>query len=118
MKKTSPLTKTNDAIKILKRRIGDDPQFWETVAEERLNCEIAHLIYEARNQAGLTQAQLAQRLGTQQPVIARLEDANYNGHSLRMLQRIAQALNLHLKVRMEPNKRQTVKSRRSLAKRR
>jgi transcriptional regulator with XRE-family HTH domain len=58
------------------------------------------MIYDARAQAGLTQEQLAKRVGTKQPVIARLEDADYEGHSLNMLQRIAKALNRTLRVEM------------------
>ena len=58
------------------------------------------MIYDARTQAGLTQEELAKRVGTKQPVIARLEDADYEGHSLNMLQRIAKALNRTLRVEM------------------
>jgi len=65
-----------------------------------LPLDIAQMIYDARIQAGLTQEQLAKRVGTKQPVIARLEDADYEGHSLTMLQRIAKALNRTLHVEM------------------
>jgi len=54
------------------------------VAEASINAHVAKLIYEARIKAGLTQ-QLADLSGTKQPVIARLEDADYEGHSLSML---------------------------------
>ena len=37
-------------------------------------------------------------MGTTQSVISRLEDADYEGHSLSMLQRIATALRMRLKV--------------------
>lgn len=70
------------------------------VAEETMNARVARLIYEARTQAGLTQQQLADLIGTQQPVIARLEDADYEGHSLSMLNRIAAALDLRVDVRL------------------
>ena len=68
-----------------------------------INAEVAQLIYEARTQAGLTQKQLADLLGTKQPVIARLEDADYEGHSLSMLQKIASALNKQVKIYLTPN---------------
>jgi len=42
---------------------------------------------------------LAELVGTTQSVIARLEDADYEGHSLSMLQRIATAVNKRLEVR-------------------
>ena len=60
--------------------------------EEREKRRVASLIYEARMAAGLTQAELAARVGTRQSAIARLEDADYEGHTLTMLERIAQAL--------------------------
>ncbi|TAH37456.1 MAG: XRE family transcriptional regulator [Planctomycetota bacterium] len=57
------------------------------------------MIHEARSAASLTQRQLADLIGTTQPVIARLENADYEGHSLTMLRRIAEALHLRLEVR-------------------
>lgn len=56
-------------------------------------------MYDARNKAGLTQKDLAKLVGTTQSVIARLEDADYDGHSLRMLNRIAAALNKRIDIR-------------------
>ena len=80
------------------------------VAEARINAEVARLIYEARTKAGLTQRQLADRIGTKQPVIARLEDADYEGHSLSMLQRIAAALDHKLDIRLSPQRRRRSKA--------
>jgi transcriptional regulator with XRE-family HTH domain len=57
------------------------------------------MIYDARVKAGLTQKELASMLGIKQSVIAQLEDADYEGHSLSMLQRIAVALDKRLEVR-------------------
>ena len=74
------------------------------IAEERLNSQVARLIYEARTAAGLTQKQLADLIGTQQSTVARLEDADYEGHSLSMLRRIAEALNQRLEVRFIPGR--------------
>ena len=82
--------------------IGNDFEMREMVAEARLNLEIAHMIYEARTRAGLTQQELADLVGTKQPVIARLEDADYEGHSLTMLRRIAKALSQEVKVSFVP----------------
>ena len=65
---------------------------------------VAEMLYEARTKAGLTQKELADLVGTKQPVIARLEDAEYQGHSLTMLQRIATALDRHLEIRLTPVK--------------
>ncbi|WP_228061682.1 helix-turn-helix domain-containing protein [[Phormidium] sp. LEGE 05292] len=82
---------------------ADDPEIEEMVRESSLNAELAQLIYTARKQAGLTQQQLADRIGTKQSVIARLEDADYEGHSLSMLQKIARALNQRLEVKLVGN---------------
>lgn len=94
-------SRTKDAIEILNRRFGRDARIRRLVEEERLNAEIAQMIYDARIKAGMTQQELAHLVGTKQPVIARLEDADYQGHSLRMLQRIARALNRQLRVEMK-----------------
>jgi transcriptional regulator with XRE-family HTH domain len=57
-----------------------------------------------REQAGLTQARLAQMIGTTESVISRLEDADYEGHSLKMLKRIAEAVNKRVEIRFVPRK--------------
>ena len=67
--------------------------------------KVARMLYDARTKAGLTQQQLAKRVGTTQPVIARLEDADYGGHSLTMLHRIANALNGQLEIHLVSGKR-------------
>jgi len=54
--------------------------------------EVASLIYDLRTWAGLSQRALARKVGTTASVICRLEDADYEGHSLAMLRRIAAAL--------------------------
>lgn len=84
--------KTRDAVKILENYFAKNPRLQRRYEEEKLNLRIAMLIYDAREEAGLSQAQLAKMIGTQQSVISRLEDADYEGHSLGMLQRIAKAL--------------------------
>ena len=80
--------------------IGEDEELREMVRQEVLNSEIGQMIYDARTKAGLTQRQLANRLGTTQSVISRLESADYEGHSLGMLLRIAQTLGQKLELRM------------------
>jgi ribosome-binding protein aMBF1 (putative translation factor) len=96
------MVKTSDAIKIINKITSSDPELETMVAEASINTEVAQLIYEARTKAGLTQKQLAELVGTKQPVIARLEDADYEGHSLSMLQKIAQALNQRVVIHLTP----------------
>ena len=83
--------------------VTDDAEVRAMVDEEKMNAQVAGMICEARVAAGLTQAQLADLVGTSQPNIARLEDAEYEGHSLSMLRRIAAALSHRLQVRFVPD---------------
>ena len=96
------MAKTDDALEILDRLTGDDAELRAMIDEEVAHAEVARMIYEARSGAGLTQEQLAEMIGTRQSTIARLEDADYEGHSLRMLRRIAEALDQSLEVRFVP----------------
>ena len=97
---------TADAVAILENLIKDDPKTQAMADDATVNAMVATLIYKARSKARLTQQQLADLVGTKQPVIARLEDADYQGHSLSMLQRIAKALDRRLEIRLAPARRQ------------
>jgi ribosome-binding protein aMBF1 (putative translation factor) len=94
--------RSRHAVEILSREFGGDPQYRAGLTEERVKLQAARAIYDARTAAGLTQQQLARRVGTTQSVIARLEDADYEGHTLRMLNRIAAALDRTVEVRFMP----------------
>ena len=100
--------KRTDAVKILDRMIGDDSHLRQLANEAVVNAEVAQLIYDVRTKAKFTQKQLAELIGTTQSVIARLEDADYEGHSLSMLQRIAAAVNKRLEVRFVSAARKAV----------
>ena len=99
MKPKAETKKTSDAVAILGRMSGDRPELRRLTEQARVNAAVAQLIYDARNKAGLSQAELAKRVGTKQSVISRLEDADYEGHSLTMLQRIAAALGQCVEIR-------------------
>jgi len=97
-----------DAVEILRRKFVDgDATRAAEVERERTNAEVAQLIYDRRVAAGLTQKQLAKLVGTTQSVISRLEDADYEGHSLTMLQRIAGALGQRITIAMAPEERRS-----------
>jgi DNA-binding XRE family transcriptional regulator len=81
------------------RYIGKEEAKAASFEEELANAEIAGQIYTLRTRAGLTQRQLAAKVGTTASVICRLEDADYAGHSLPMLRRIAAALNKRVEIR-------------------
>ncbi len=95
--------RTSNAVKILHQRyIGEDPERKASLEQERVGAEVARTICELREQAGLSQRELAEKIGTTQSVISRLEDSDYDGHSLSMLGRIAKALNRQVQVVMQP----------------
>ena len=94
--------KTSDAVEILRHRAMKDPKLQELYEEEKINFQAALAIRCAREAARLTQGQLAKKIGTTQSVISRLEDADYEGHTLKMLERIADALNQLVVIRLEP----------------
>jgi ribosome-binding protein aMBF1 (putative translation factor) len=99
------MTKTRNALKIMHAMVGNDPRTHRLLDRARVNAEIAQLVCDARTEAELTQRQLAERIGTKQSVIARLEDADYEGHSLSMLKRIADGLGKRLEIRLTQAKR-------------
>lgn len=63
--------------------------------------ELARQLIEARTRAHLTQTDVAQRMGTTQSVVARLEGGK-QAPSLRTMQRYAQAVGGRLVLRIEP----------------
>jgi len=85
--------KNHDALNILHRRYvqGDADKLAE-LENIRADNAVARKIYDLRNQAGLSQRALAKLVGTTASAICRLEDADYEGHSLAMLNRLAEAL--------------------------
>ena len=95
--------RTSDAVEIIHRRYYQGKA--ERIAqleEARGEDELARKIYELREQAGLTQAKLARKIGTTESVISRLESSDYTGHSLKMLKRIAEAVNKRVEIRFVP----------------
>lgn len=91
--------KKSSAVGILHRRyIKDSPERLASLEAERLNIRVAKALYDMRKGEELSQSDLAKRVGTTQSVISRLEDAEYEGHSLSMLQKIAEALGHEISV--------------------
>lgn len=90
------------------RYIGKDPARAASFEEKLAGAAIGGQVHRLRTRAGLSQRQLAARVGTTASVICRLEDADYEGHSLAMLRRIAAALNKRVEVRFVPARRKAV----------
>ena len=91
-----------DALLMLDRLTGDDSSLRATIQEEILNSHVASLVYNARLQAGLTQDRLADRIGVETVVIADVEEADYDGSAIAVLQRVAAALDQEVKISLSP----------------
>jgi predicted transcriptional regulator len=85
----------------VEERMGHSTHYRAAFQKTLQQIDLAFLVREMRDEAGLTQTELAKRVGTTQSVIARLEDAEYTGHSLTMLERIAAACGMSLKLHAE-----------------
>ena len=97
---------TSDAIEILNRRYYEGkPRRLAQLEKTRTNMAVGREILALRTKAGLTQRELAELVGTTASVICRLEDADYTGHSLAILQRIASALRRRLEIRFVSDRR-------------
>ena len=71
---------------------------YEALEEEFV---LASAVIDARNRAGLTQQELARKMGTTQPVIARLESGGTRP-SMRTLERLAKATGSRLLISFQP----------------
>jgi DNA-binding protein HU-beta len=71
------------------RYIKGDPEMEKYFEELGVKADIARQLYNLRNQAGLTQEQLADFVGTDPSVINDMEEADYEGDFLAMASRIA-----------------------------
>ncbi|HEV8147262.1 MAG TPA: helix-turn-helix transcriptional regulator [Bryobacteraceae bacterium] len=97
--------KKKDALdQLTDRFVGGDPARQGMVDEEIVNVEAAQMVYDLRKKAGLSQRELAKKVGTTASVICRMEQADHEG-SLPMLRRIAGALNRRLELRAVPLRR-------------
>jgi DNA-binding XRE family transcriptional regulator len=102
MAKRKRLT-TADAVQILYRRYYEGrPEHVKDLHEARANDSVARKLTVLRLRAGITQRQLAKLVGTTASAICRLENADYEGHSLAMLNRIAAALDQRVELRFVP----------------
>ena len=79
---------------------------YEALEEEFV---LASAVIDARNRAGLTQKALAKKMGTTQPVVARLESGRVRP-SLRTLERLARATRSRLRIRFEPRRERKLRA--------
>ena len=75
-----------------------DPAFKAEFDRQQPEFAVINAIIDARVKRGVTQEELAQKIGTKQSVISRLENGRANP-SVAFLKKLAQALNSHLEIR-------------------
>jgi len=85
----------------LHKRWMKEPKYRKAYAALEDEFAVAKAVIAARSRAGLTQAELAQRMGTTQPAVARMESGRIHP-SLQTLHRLAQATGSRLLIRFEP----------------
>lgn len=92
-----------DVFEVMLRDVyNNEPKMRAVFDQEALRASIAAQIHRMRRIAGITQAVLAKRVGTSTSVISRLESAEYKGHSLKLLHRVADALDYQVEVTFRP----------------
>ena len=95
-----PSRGTANALDIIDRKYyAGKPKRQAQLEQARTDDEVDRRIYQLRNDAGISQRELAKMVGTTASVICRLEDADYKGHSLPMLRRIAAAFDKRVEIR-------------------
>jgi len=88
-------------VRTFKSRLQEDikdPEFKTYYQEERQALKLAMKIAELRNQRGLTQQELAKLMGTSQQAISRIESGDYEGFTLKTLEKIAEATGMRVKI--------------------
>jgi len=88
-------------LKTLKREMLEDSATRTAYNDMADEFAIARELIAARARAGLSQSEVAQRMGTTQSVVARLESGK-RPPSMRTVERFAQAVGGHLVFRIEP----------------
>jgi len=83
-------------------KLMQDNEFKEKFKEEYQNVCIGEQIAKARYKAKLTQEELARRINTTKSAISRYESDNYQGYSIRLLNKIAKACDSDLKIDFVP----------------
>ncbi len=101
--KKNPMTEGEHAYQEWRERFFADPENRKVYEEEAAKSELWLQLVEARLAAGLTQAEVAERIGVSQAQVARIEKRGYDAYTLNTLRRYVRALgteySLEVKVR-------------------
>jgi predicted XRE-type DNA-binding protein len=91
-KEQNPTTQGQASYQAWREGLRANPEYQAIYAEEAAKSELWLQLAGARQQAGLTQKQLAERLGVSQAQVARMEKRGYDAYTLTSLRRYVQAL--------------------------
>jgi len=91
-------------FKNVKKKWLKDPKIKKEYESLKSEFQIAEEIIKARARAHMTQAELAEKIGTKAPAISRLESPGYGRASISALKKVANALGCELKIKLVPKK--------------
>jgi ribosome-binding protein aMBF1 (putative translation factor) len=75
-----------------------DPQVRRAYEREKKGVFLSYRILTLRQRLGLSQKVIAKRMGTSQQAVARLESGEYEGFTLKTLEKVAEALGAELVI--------------------
>ena len=93
----------------IEREVRKNPKLKNELIKADVAIDISIQIYELRKNRGMTQKDLAKLTGVKQSNIARLERADYEGYSLKTLNKVAKALKTKLKISLIPEEEKETK---------
>jgi len=88
-------------VRIFRSRLREDlkdPEFKAHYQEERQALKLAMKIAKLREKKGLSQQQMAKLMGTSQQAVSRIESGEYEGFTLKTLEKIAEATGTKVKI--------------------
>ena len=91
-KERQDMTPEATAYEAWREKLWADPEYRKIYEEEAAKSELWLQLVEARKAAGLTQKQLAERLGISQAQVSRIEKEDYDAYTLNTLRRYVAAL--------------------------
>jgi transcriptional regulator with XRE-family HTH domain len=95
------MRRTTNFDRYLARQLRD-PAFARRYRRAEEEWNVALQLAALREVRGLTQREVARLVGTTQQQISRMESADYRGHSLSMLRKVAETLGASVRVLIEP----------------
>ena len=106
-----------DFVNLMKQRTNFNLYFKEQLKDQEFEekfrkvgeaWDVAIQLASLRKSSGMSQKELAKRVGSSQQQISRLESPSYEGHSLSMLRRVADVLEATVRVEIQSKKQKTL----------